>query len=146
MLPLAAAPAAPAVTTSSHAGAAAGSYVTGVRIGRHAHYDRLVLDIHGAIPTYTISYVRRIIADGSGKRVPLLGRAKLHVVLKGTNTSVNQPQGTWTPRYPEIRQVKGAGAFEGTTSYGVGVTARRPYHAFSLRSPNRIVIDVRHPR
>jgi hypothetical protein len=84
-------------------------------------------------------------ADPSNKVVHLEGKAKMRVVVHPTSTFVSEPQGTWTPRFPEIRQVKSAGDFEGYTSYGVGLAAHRPYRVFTLMSPNRIVIDVRLP-
>ena len=54
-------------------------------------------------------------------------------------------QGTQTPRFPEIRQVKGVGDFEGVTSYGVGLASKKAFRVFTLTSPNRLVVDVRLP-
>ena len=127
------------------ASATTSSYVTSVRTGHHATYDRLVLTFHGPVPSFAIHYVKVVRADASGKVVKLEGQAKLRIVVHPTLSTANEPQGTWTPRLPEIRQVKGAGNFEGYTSYGVGLAAHRPYHAFTLASPSRLVVDVRLP-
>jgi len=121
------------------------SIITSVRIGHHATFDRLVFTFRGPVPTHDVRYVSAVYADASGRTVALLGAAKLRVVLHPTSTTTRAPQGTWTPRYPEIRQVKGAGDFEGVTSYGVGLTKREPLHVFTLRSPNRLVVDVQLP-
>jgi hypothetical protein len=121
---------------------AGASYVTSVRIGQHGSFDRLVLTFHGPVPAYRVSYVKAVHSDPSGRVVRLEGEAKLRLVVHPTSTTAHPPQGTWTPRLPEIRQVKGAGNFEGYTSYGVGVAAHRPFRAFTLRSPSRLVIDV----
>jgi len=121
------------------------SVITSVRIGHHATYDRLVLTFRGPIPGYDVRYVSSVTSDASGKAVSLLGAAKMRVVVRPTSTTVHAPQGTWTPRYAEIRQVKGAGDFEGVTSYGVGLAQRNAFRVFTLTSPNRLVIDVRLP-
>jgi hypothetical protein len=121
------------------------NYITAVRIGHHPTYDRLVLTFHGRVPTHTVRYVKTVRADASGKVIKLLGKAKLRIVIRPTLASASEPQGTWTPRFPEIRQVKGAGNVEGVTSYGVGLAAHRPFHVFTLTAPSRLVIDVRLP-
>ena len=123
-----------------------GTYITSVRFAHHAGFDRVVWTLHGPLPHHRVNYVRAVTADPSGRVVHLTGRAKLHVVFFSMSTSVTQPQGTWTPLDPEIRQVKGAGNFEGYTSYGVGLAAHRPFHVFTRTSPNRVILDVRHPR
>lgn len=119
--------------------------ITAVRVGHHLTYDRLVIDFRGPIPGYDIRYVSVVRADPSDKVVSLLGRAKVRIVLRPTSTTFHAPQGTLTPRYPEIRQVKGAGDFEAVTSYGVGLASRQVFRVFTLRSPNRLVIDFRLP-
>ena len=120
--------------------------VKSVRIGHHPGFDRLVLTFSGPIPGYDVRYVSTVRRDASGAVVSLLGAAKMRVVVKPTSTTTHAPQGTQTPRYPEIRQVKGAGDFEGVTSYGVGLAAKRPFRVFTLSQPNRLVIDVQLPR
>jgi hypothetical protein len=123
-----------------------GTYITSVRIGHHAGYDRLVLTFHGRLPTHSVKYVNTVRADPSGKVVGLEGKARLRVVVHPTSTFAHQPQSVWTPRLPEIRQVKGAGNFEGYTSFGVGLSAHRPYRVLTLTGPNRLVIDVELPQ
>jgi hypothetical protein len=54
--------------------------LTGVRAGRHACYDRLVLDVAGRAPGYTVRYVDTVYTDGAGMVVPLRGGAKLSLV------------------------------------------------------------------
>ena len=51
--------------------------VTGVRSGRHACFDRLVVDLKGKAPGYTVRYVSQVTADGSGAVIPTRGGAKL---------------------------------------------------------------------
>jgi hypothetical protein len=55
------------------------SFLVDVRAGKHTCYDRLVLEFRGPVNGYTIKYVNQVHQEGSGKPVPLAGRAKLQV-------------------------------------------------------------------
>lgn len=116
--------------------------ITGIRVGQHVGYDRVVFDLNGPIPGYQVSYVSQVLHDGSGKLVPLSGTAFLRVVIRSTSTTVFAPQGTITPMFAELRQVKGAGDFEAVTSYGLGLATRAGFRVFTLSGPNRLVVDV----
>lgn len=130
---------------TSTASAATNSYVTKVRVGQHGDFDRIVITFHGAVPSHEVRFVKAVHQDPSGKTVRLIGKARLLITVHPTRGDKAQPQGTVTPRYPEIRQLKGAGNFEGYTSYGVGLAARTGFHVSTLTAPNRLVIDVDHP-
>ena len=147
--PLSAAASTPTWGTGARTHAASSAtqtVVTSVRIGHHTGYDRLVLTFHGPVPGYDVRYVTSIQRDPSGRTVTLLGGAKMRVVVRPTSTSTPAPQSTQTPRFAEIRQVKGVGDFEGVTSYGVGLASKQAFRVFTLTSPNRLVVDVRLPR
>jgi hypothetical protein len=135
--------------------------VNDVRAGRHACFDRLVIDVGGEDATfgsYDVRYVREVRADGSGALVPVRGGAVLQVVVKAP--AYNEHGATYVPRNPAevvdvrgfstFRQVAWAGSFEGQTTLGLGVRARLPFRVFSLAgTPNtdhtpRLVIDVAH--
>ena len=63
--------------------AMAAATVENVRAGRHACFDRLVVDVEGkARGAYDARYVGAVHADGSGHRVPLRGGADLQVVVR----------------------------------------------------------------
>ncbi len=129
--------------------------VTGVRSGRHACFDRLVIDLKGKAPGYTVRYVSQVTADGSGAVIPTRGGAKLQLTV---NAPAYTPTGSasFTPKnrsevvnvagYSTFRQVVWAGTFEGYTSMGVGVRARLPFRVFTLDdgTTSRVVIDVAH--
>jgi len=132
--------------------------LTDVRAGRHACFDRVVVDVaapaHGA---YDVRYVRTVRADGSGARVPLRGGADLQVVVRApaydpdTGRLVYRPADrrelVRTRGFRTIRQVAWAGSFEGQTTLGVGVRARLPFRVFVLPGPgtgSRVVVDVAH--
>ena len=132
-----------------------------IRAGRHACFDRLVVDVGGQdawFNSYDVRYVREVRADGSGDRVPVRGGAVLQVVVKAP--AYNDLGSTYVPRNPAevvdvsgfrtFRQVAWAGSFEGQTTLALGVRSRLPVRVFSLPgTPNsdhtpRLVIDVAH--
>jgi hypothetical protein len=136
-----------------------GKQVVNVRSGRHACFDRLVVDINGdgpGTPGYQVSYVGTVRKDGSGQVVPLRGGAKLLVVVNAPAYD-DSGQTTYRPArernivdvtgYRTFRQVAWANSFEGQTSIGLGVRARLPMRTFVLSGPDgghRVVVDVAH--
>ncbi|MEZ0448821.1 AMIN-like domain-containing (lipo)protein [Cellulomonas sp. ICMP 17802] len=130
--------------------------VVNVRTGRHACYDRLVIDVAGGVGGYTVRYVPQVTQDGSGAVIPTRGGAALEITV---NDPAYTPAGvpTYSPANPrELRNVTGyrtfrqvvfAGSFEGYTSVGLGVRARLPFRVFTLAGPgtsSRLVVDVAH--
>jgi hypothetical protein len=125
----------------------------GVRAGRHACFDRLVLDLAGPAGGYHVGYRPEIRFDGSGQLVPLLGGAFLEVIAHApAYDAAGNP--TFDPAtlpsvtgFATFRQVAWAGSFEGQTTIGLGVRARLPFRVFLLAGPgagSRMVIDVAH--
>ena len=128
---------------------------TGVRAGRHACFDRIVVD--GA-SWADVRYVTEVCMDGSGQPVPLRGRAFLQVLTtSGVDPDTGVP--TFLPpaskradlvdvsTFRTLRQVAWAGDFEGQLTLGVGVRAKLPFRAFVVRTPGKppkLVVDVAH--
>ena len=127
--------------------------LTNVRAGRHACYDRLVLD--GA-SWARVRYVAQVLEDGSGRLVPLRGGARLEIITtRADDVQTGAP--TYTPAdsahlvdvagWRTFRQAAFAGDFEGQTTLGLGVRARLPFRVFVLTAPGRaprVVVDVAH--
>lgn len=121
-------------------------FVSAVSVGRHAGFDRVVFRATGGLPPWQVRYVPSVSQDGSGAPVPLLGAADVLVVLQGTSwTTTPSAQPTLTPGFPGLRQVRGAGEFEATLSYGIGQATKAGIRVFALTAPDRLVVDVRHP-
>lgn len=120
--------------------------VTGVRAGRHACFDRLVVDMTGRAPGYDVRYVKTVRADGSGNPVPVAGGARLAVIARKGATSI--PAMPSVSGFTTFRQVRWAGAFEGQTTIALGVRARLPFRVFTVRDAttnrSRLVVDVAH--
>ena len=136
-----------------------GGTLDDARSGRHACYDRLVLDLDGidaSEVSYDVRYVREVIEDGSGDVVPLRGAADLQVLVH-TPAYDGGGAATYAPRnaaealdvrgYSTFRQVAWAHSFEGESRFGVGVRARLPFRVTVLDGPgdgSRLVVDVAH--
>ncbi|HEY7593137.1 MAG TPA: hypothetical protein VH969_08265 [Actinophytocola sp.] len=135
------------------------------RAGRHDCYDRLVLDVNGAAEVgYAVRYVPVVTVDGSGKPIPVAGKAALQVVVhappQGLDSSGHQPgrmfANTGDFLYTEdqlagwdsLRAVRFAGFFEGQSTLAVGVSAKLPFRVstqFDKASQIRkLVIDIAH--
>jgi hypothetical protein len=142
--------------------AADAEMVNGVRSGRHACFDRLVVDVGGqdvTFGTYNVRYVPLVLEDGSGKPVPVRGAADLQILIGApaydqdgnpTFTPANRREVVNVSGYSTFRQVAWAGSFEGQTTLALGVRARLPFRVFVLpgtpqsdHTP-RLVIDVAH--
>jgi hypothetical protein len=135
--------------------------VNDVRAGRHACFDRLVVDLGGQDTTfgsYAVRYVTQVYEDGRGDAVPVRGAADLEVVVRAPAYADGEP--TFAPANPRevvdvtgystFRQVAWAGTFEGQTTMALGVRARLPFRVFTLPGTAqsddtpRLVIDVAH--
>lgn len=65
------------------------SLVVNARIAGHCSFDRVVIDVKGKLPPTTVTRVKELRYDGSGKKVPLAGSASWR-------SSSPQPQPTTT--------------------------------------------------
>ena len=136
--------------------------VMDVRSGRHACYDRLVVDLLGQDTTfgsYDVRYVPVVHEDGSGRAVPVRGAADLQVTLHAPAYD-GDGTATFTPDDPDevvdvsgystFRQVAWAGSYEASTTLALGVRARLPFRVFVLPGVAqsdfgpRLVVDVAH--
>jgi hypothetical protein len=119
-----------------------------IATGCHATFDRFVIRGRLATPGYAVRYVDKVIADGSGKTVSLLGTKRIHVVIRParghTSGGTDLLPSVLTPLCPNLRQVKGAGDFEGVVSFGIGLRRKTGFRVFRLTAPTRVVIDVLH--
>lgn len=130
--------------------------ITDIRSGRHACFDRLVVDVNGEAPRYTVRYVGTVAHQGSGLALPLRGSAFLDVKVMApahdqnytpTYTPANRNEAVNVAGFQTFRQVAFAGTYESVTQLGLGVRARLPFRVFTLATPgdgSRLVIDVAH--
>lgn len=123
-----------------------------MRTARHPDFDRIVLDFGAdAVPPYRISYIDRPVRQcGSGDTVPFAGDAWLSIVVEPANAHTEQGAPTVVPRerapgLPSLLEVKVICDFEAVVEIVAGVRSPEQYRAFVLGSPNRLVVDIRHP-
>jgi hypothetical protein len=120
-----------------------------LRAGRHATFDRVVFQIDGPLPWYSVRYVPVVRMDGSGNPVALRGSAFLEVVLRAATDDDGRSvlkTSRLRPDFPVLREVTAPPvSFEGQTVAGVGVSQRVGFRLLELTGPNRIVLDLAHP-
>lgn len=115
-----------------------------IRAAHHPGFDRLVFQFTGGLPAKrTVRYVPKVIADASGKVVPVSGSALMRVVFSDATVGQNLKQVSFA--LPGLLQVVRAGNFESVLSYGVGVAKKEPVKLFTLADPARVVIDIPTP-
>ena len=137
--------------------------VENLRAGRHACFDRLVVDlgpIRSGLPGrqgngYQVRYVPEV-HRASGEPLSIRGGAILAIVVNApAHDEAYLP--TFDPGDPlnavnvtgfrTFRQVAFLGSFESQTEVVLGVRARLPFRTFVLAGPDagsRLVIDVAH--
>ena len=131
-----------------------------VRAGRHACFDRLVIDLATApgFSDYRVRYAP-VARQGSGHPIALRGAADLAIVL-GSHAYDAAGRATFVPAsrtdvvdvtgFRTFRQVAWGGSYEGQTTLGLGVRSRLPFRVSVLAGapgyPNgvRVVVDVAH--
>ena len=124
--------------------------VVGLRYATHPNFDRVVIDIRGAIPSGRAHYARRFFYDGSGERVPIGGASGLALTLSPARAHSHSGDDIYTgpeiarPRFDTLKALALTGDFEGQVSFGFALNHRADYRIFFLHNPQRIVIDFRH--
>lgn len=137
---------------------AANDPLVNVRTGRHACFDRMVLDLRdgssASAAGYHVRYVPRFHQDGSGRPLAIRGGAILEIVVGAPSYDPDTLGFTYDARpggrlpgvdldgYRTFREARFGASYEGTTQLGLGVRARLPFRVFPLG--DRIVIDVAH--
>jgi hypothetical protein len=136
--------------------------IVGARAGRHACFDRLVVDLKGTPAAgYFVEYVDVVRADGSGDPLPVAGGARLRIHILAAGYDHNyRPTAPWSygshivsagqfrgGGFQTFRDLVWGGSFEGESTFALGVRARLPFRVFKLNGPgagSRLVIDVAH--
>lgn len=121
--------------------------LVGIRASHRAGRDRVVFEFAGRLPAQrSVTYVDRLIADGSGLPVPVAGRAILQVRFSYANAHNEAGQPTAPDQaafaMPNVVQVVRSGDFEAVTTYGIGLASRQPVRVTTMTNPSRVVVDV----
>ncbi|ONI88374.1 hypothetical protein ALI22I_18585 [Saccharothrix sp. ALI-22-I] len=125
--------------------------LTNIRTGRHADFDRVVLDLNGHRPQFFIRCVDQLIYDGSGYPSSLPGNYFLEVRSTPAqahddngNPTYTGPRSFETPALTNVQAVEITGDYEANLTVGIGMRRDSWHRVFLLDAPTRVVIDVGH--
>jgi hypothetical protein len=125
-----------------------------VRASKQKDFDRVVFELDGEIPSYTIKYLAsHFYEDLDGKhRIRIAGTAciELELMMIPYDEEQNKlarhrgfvPKGDL--KMPSLRQIDNKGTFESVYDFLLGVTSRKVFRVSELSNPSRLVIDLRH--
>jgi hypothetical protein len=126
--------------------------LTKVDVGRHDGFERVVFRFRDADDAigYAVSIGKPpFTQDGSGKPVQVGGSGHIAVRIIG---AAHDDSGKAS--YPDAERIEGSdavaevvrtGDFEGVVNFVIGTNGDRPFRAFTLKSPARLVVDVQGP-
>ena len=116
--------------------------VEGVRYTTENGYVRLVVSLSGSgVPEWTVGYSEPTTPGGGP--ADIAGEAFLRLQLHTGTAPDGQSTTNISTNPGPVAQVKTTGFFEGTEEVLIGVRGgERPFRAFALTDPGRIVIDV----
>ncbi|MGP3911729.1 AMIN-like domain-containing (lipo)protein [Nonomuraea sp. 10N515B] len=124
--------------------------VRAVRYASHETYDRLVIDLEGDIPGYSVRWVDEFVEAGSGKPLEVRGGAYLQLTLFPANAHEENGELTWKggPVYQadlrNLTEVVRTGDFESRVGIGLVLARQAAFQLTEASSPNRLVLDVAH--
>ncbi|HSR85400.1 MAG TPA: hypothetical protein VLM11_14590 [Streptosporangiaceae bacterium] len=109
-------------------------------------YDRVVLDVGGQVPGYSVRSAATVVGDASGRTISIPGASYLLITLRpaqahnaaGTPTVTS---GVRQPRYPALASWTLAGDFEGAVTVALGLAGQASIRTGEL--PGRIYIDIK---
>jgi hypothetical protein len=126
------------------------SLVVNARIARHCSFDRVVIDVKGKLPPTTVTRVKELRYDGSGKKVPLPGKHFLEIKLSPAAAHNNAGRNVYKgPRLiklslPKLKGFALTGDFEGVVTFGAAFNSKPSYTTKHLHRPERFVLDIAH--
>jgi len=121
--------------------------LTGIRVGRHDSYDRVVFDLSGeGTPCYRVAYDSQPLQDGSGLPVDLGNHGAIRVEISGLGPEFP----TIPPAYkttldgPTVAYALFDTFFEGVATSFIAVPpGATPSFAVDVL-PGKVIVDVRH--
>jgi hypothetical protein len=128
--------------------------LTNIHAGRYTCYDRMVFDMKGPASGFYVGYASDVYIQETGQKVPVLGGAKLRIVVSAPDhdpttfqVSYNATPGKKLPNidltgYKTFREAKYAGSYEAQTTIALGVQSQQPFRAYQLN--NQVIVDVAH--
>lgn len=121
-----------------------GPRVVAVRVGRHAGFDRFVIEFDGTVPTYRVRVHPSTTFTLSPKdeTVVLEGTGGVLIRLFPVAWTAYDGPTSLRPAGPVLREARLLENYEGYQQWGLGVAGTPCYRVFTLDSPARLVVDV----
>jgi hypothetical protein len=125
--------------------------ITGIRVGTHSGYDRIVFEFAAGIPEYRIEEATPpFTQDPSGLPMNVAGSTFWKIVMNGG--TIMSPDGgitysgsrDFSPGFPKLVQFVTGGDFEAVSTWYVGLSDVSCVRVLTLSSPSRLVIDIKH--
>lgn len=141
---LALSPVPPATATAAEPDGAALPVLTSVTARHVGNVDRVVFKFTGGAPTTVFpEWVDTLVHDGSGLPVRIAGAKVLSVSMNGAaahDASGSTVAGRTAFALPNVITAVGAGDFEGSVLFGLGVQKATSFH-LSIQA-HRVVVDI----
>lgn len=130
------------------------SHLVDVRVAAHPQegIERVVFEFDRAVPGYEVSLAEPPFHEaGSGREVDVAGDAFLHVrTFPASRADLSGEEAVLVYEGPDrvtgdteaIVEVVLTGDFEAVMEWVIGLADERPFHAYFLGGPPRLVIDV----
>jgi hypothetical protein len=134
-------------TAAAHSSTAPVAFISGLRTGSHAGYDRLTIDFSNGGPSGSVDLKPQsgtaFTSSPSGMSTTLKGSKGILVTVHGADLhSAYSGSLDIVTGYATLVEVKRVEDFEGVVQLGLGMNGTGCYRAFWLSNPDRLVIDV----
>ncbi|MEV7005671.1 hypothetical protein [Streptosporangium sp. NPDC051022] len=124
--------------------------VTGARFAEHEGFDRVVIDLKGNAPGYSVRWVPELVQDGSGDPIDVKGGAYLQVTITPANAHSDSGSTTWSggpvfqAELGNVQNVVKTGDFEGMVGVGIVLDHKAAFRVLEQKNPQRLIVDVAH--
>ncbi|HKW58725.1 MAG TPA: hypothetical protein VJR46_03110 [Candidatus Dormibacteraeota bacterium] len=119
------------------------------RVGEQDGYDRFVLQLDAIVPSYTVKRQGRPVfpLGASGETVTLSGTAGVLVTVHSATgaTTFTGETDLVHNEFQVLKEARQTQDFEGTVSWGLGLSKPTCMRVFTLSDPARLVVDLRIP-
>jgi hypothetical protein len=116
------------------------------RVGEQPGYDRFVLQMDSIVPSYTVKRQPTAVftEGGSGQTVQLSGSAGILVTVRSATgaSTFTGPRYFVQADYQVLKEARQTQDFEGTVSWGLGLSRAVCMRVFTLNDPARLIVDL----